>query len=80
MRKVDKKAFLEFADKEVYWYGRGNRDSVDVYDVLQTILAKKTPYDEARARELFGFTDKDFREALLKSPPACLHTGKGGTE
>ena len=71
MRKVDEKAFLDFAQNKVYWYGK-TRSNVDVSSVLQTILDKKPAFIEAEAREKFGFTDEDFREALKLTPPGLF--------
>lgn len=71
MREIDVKAFQDFADKEIYWYDI-DKTRVSIENVLQTILAKKTRYTEALAREKFGFTDEDFREALIKTPPGVF--------
>lgn len=67
----DKKAFQEFASKKVYWYGE-SIEIIDYYGVLQMILAKKTPHVEAEARQKFGITDDDFREALKRTPPGMF--------
>lgn len=67
----DKEAFHDFAQNRVYWYGK-SRTSVDYYNVLQTILARKTPMFEAEARQRFGVTDDDFREALKRTPPGMF--------
>lgn len=72
MRKIDKEAFRDFANTEVYWYGKNDRPVVNYNDVLQTILAKNTRRVERLARERFGITDKDFQKALKETPPGMF--------
>lgn len=74
MREIDIEAFQDFAEKEIYWYEiNKKRISIEnIENALQVILAKKTRYTEALAREKFGFTDEDFREALIKIPPGMF--------
>lgn len=78
MRNIDIKEFSHFAQKHVYWWG-GERDNIDVAAVLRLILARRPAYVERLARERFGLTDNDSREALRSTPPG-LFWGPGAEE
>lgn len=68
--KKNTKEFTEFANKNVYWWCEV--ETADVNDVLVMIMAKHTQALEKEARERFGFTDEDFRNALKTARPGIF--------
>ena len=60
-----------FAHEHVFWWG-DRWHHVDRNALLVFILAKKTTETEELARERFGFTDEDFKEALRQTPPGLF--------
>ncbi|MDO4953144.1 MAG: hypothetical protein Q4E34_04895 [Synergistaceae bacterium] len=70
MKKISTKEFTEFANRNVYWWCK--LKTAEVNDVLVMIMAKHTPALEKEARERFGFTDEDFRNALKTARPGIF--------
>ena len=70
--------FEKFVNEHVYWWGE-KRPAPDVNAALRFILAKQPRYVEQIARDKFGFTDNDFKNALMDTPPG-LFWGPGAKE
>lgn len=61
----------EFA-RQVVWFDGPERRAIDPYALLAFIMAKSVPSAYRHARECFGFTDEDFREALRRAKPGLF--------
>ena len=57
--------FLEFA-KEAIWFA-GEEQQGDKYPFLALLMARGSRQAYEHARQVFGFTDEDFREALRQA-------------
>lgn len=61
----------EFA-KQIVWFDGPERRVTDTSDFLAFIMAKSVPSAFEHAKKAFGFTEKDFRNALKSAKPGLF--------
>ena len=58
--------------KQIVWFSSAEREVTDLYAFLVFIMARTPLSAYEHARRVFGFTDKDFIEALRQAKPGVF--------